>query len=216
MLIFKNSDNFKVYIQFALELLFSWVSLGTVAGGGFAGNPREEPSSRAGGTLQGWSCRGRPSTDALLWVSSSSGLGRGCCLHLLLPVQWLYLGTNRRLPVNDTPGVCAQRPLPSRSCSACLQKACFIWLLLLSSVSWSTNAASEGREGLGMCSPLSSLCSSLTWALCEISLWPPAERSQLLLDNVRTCLYLPTKTCLKHSYKQNFKFENLLWGIWFF
>lgn len=42
MLIFKNSDNFKVYIQFALELLFSWVSLGTVAGGGIAGNPRED------------------------------------------------------------------------------------------------------------------------------------------------------------------------------
>lgn len=59
------------------------------------------------------------------------------------------------------------------------------------------------------CAP-PSLCSPLTWALCEISLWPPAEWSQLLLDNVRTCLYLPTKTCLKHSYKQKFKFENLL------
>lgn len=50
MLIFKNSDNFKIYIQFALELLFSWVSLGTVAGGGFAGNrpPELEEHCRAG------------------------------------------------------------------------------------------------------------------------------------------------------------------------
>lgn len=46
------------------------------------------------------------------------------------------------------------------------------------------------KRGIGDAPSPSSLCSPLTWALCEISLWPPAEWSQLLLDNVRTCLYL--------------------------
>lgn len=56
---------------------------------------------------------------------------------------------------------------------------------------------------------LSSLCFPLTWALCEIFLWPSVEWSQPLLDNVRTCLELPTKPKSENYHKRNFKFENV-------
>lgn len=107
------------------------------------------------------------------------------------------------------PGVCAQRPLPSRSCSLLASEKHASSDLSASQLCILIDQCCIRRKrGIGDAPP--SLCSPLTWALCEISLWPPAEWSQLLLDNVRTCLYLPTKTCLKHSYKQKFKFENLL------
>lgn len=51
----------------------------------------------------------------------------------------------------------------------------------------------EGRRVMWGAPSLSSLCFPLTWALCEIFLWPPVEWSQTILDNVRTCLDLPTK-----------------------
>lgn len=56
---------------------------------------------------------------------------------------------------------------------------------------------------------LSSLCFPLTWALCEIFLWSPVEWSQTILDNVRTCLDLPTKHKSENYHKRKFKFENV-------
>lgn len=168
---------------------------------------RNLPPELAGGTLQGWSCRGRPSTDALLWVSRSSGLGRGYCLCLLFPVQWLYLGTNRRLPVDVIPEVCAQRPFPRRSCSVLASKS----MLHLASASQlcipSDQCCIRRKRGIWGAPPSLLFAFSLTWALCEISLRPPAEWSQPLLDNVRTCLIDPQKTGLKNSYKQNKSWE---------
>lgn len=68
----------------------------------------------------------------------------------------------------------------------------------------------QWKEGecFGGASSLSSLCFPLTWALCEISLWPPVEWSQPLLDNVRTCLELTTEHKSENYPKRNFKFEN--------
>lgn len=158
--------------------------------------------------------------------SLSSRSGRGSFIQFSAGVG--------KLPLQVTPGTVLRDPLLAGP-SLCLPpNACFIWLPLLTSVAWWTNAALEGRRVIWGAPSLSSLCFPLTWALCEIFLWPPVEGSQPPLDNVRTCLDLPTKHKSENHHKRNFKFDNCeelgflqlppesyifqqwLWGLWVF
>lgn len=159
------------------------------------------PPEQVWGMLQGLPCRGRSRTDSLPWVTQLK-VGQ----RLLFPVQCRGVG---KLPLEGTPGACAQRPFPSRSWSLLASKS----MLHLASASHLCSLICQCCSGrkendLGGAPSRSSLCFPLTWALCEISLWPPVKWSQPLLDNVRTCLDLTTEHKSENYPKRNFKFEN--------
>lgn len=125
----------------------------------------------------------------------------------------------RWLPAEVNPGACAQRPSTATPLSLPASKSMHYLCLLLTSGAQQINALLRRKEGecWGLSLPPPSHHSSppfafpLTWPLCEIFLWPPAEWSQAPPGQCESFAPFPTEDKSLHNWTEcNFKSDILL------